>query len=160
GAVLLAGAIGAGVWELTRGSSAAPEGSAVALFRSGQPAARVPLERTPSQIAAGTGSVWGTDADDGTGSRIDAQRRRGVAAAALGSTPTAEAFGAGALWLANGRVSSPGSQLIGEAFPDSVSRLDADSGVVTLTRRLPRRGVSYSPVRGTGALAVTDGAVW
>src|SRR5438477_117136 len=73
--------------------------------------------------------------------------------------PPAVSFGAGALWVANG-LGSLGSQLAGVTYPASVSRLDAASAVVTLTRRLSGTAVTYSTPTGASPLAATDHAVW
>jgi YVTN family beta-propeller protein len=163
GAVVLAGALGALAWQLTGGSSrpAAPTGSALVAVdpAGGGVDARIGVSGTPTSVAAGKGAVWLASAGEQSVSRVDPKGRRVVAIVRTGTTPTDIAIGAGAVWLVNGGVTK-GSGLVSESYPDSVSRLDPGSGVVTRTVVLPRRSVDFERSVAASALAVTSGAVW
>jgi YVTN family beta-propeller protein len=137
----------------------------------------ITVGNTPSAIAYGEGAVWVTNADDGTLSKLDPASgdvvqtlpvdapARGIAVGAgvvwltdpvgnalvrldartttvtrvnVGSGPTAVAFGGGAVWVANN-------------LDGTVSRINADSGVLTNTVQ-----VGVAP----NGIAVTPDAVW
>ncbi|MFL5913550.1 MAG: BTAD domain-containing putative transcriptional regulator [Gaiellaceae bacterium] len=166
GAIVLAGAIAAAGWQLGLGSggpAAASGGNSVVGIdpATGRVVARIAVGKTPTSIVAAAGSVWATSSDEETVTRIDAPRRRIVAISRLGADPLDLAIGGGALWLVNGRAGA-GSGFVNGAYPDSVSRLDPRSSVVTQTIVLPRAQLDASSSRPAGAslLAMADGAVW
>jgi YVTN family beta-propeller protein len=93
----------------------------------------------PSAIAAGAGSIWVTDSDDNTVTRLDPESEGAViGTTSVGQGPNALAVGAGAVWVANTQ-------------DDTVSRIDPRGGTVTDTIPVGRRP--------TG-VAVGEGAVW
>lgn len=159
GAVVLAVAVVAAVVQVVRdGSSPAASGGLGVLDpRTGELLTTVALGRAPAAVAVGDESVWVIDADDRTVSQIDTDDRTLVRTFATASTPTDIAAGAGAIWIGNAaREARFGG------FPESVSRLDPESGVVDATIPLPQP--DSSSFLGGGFerqhLAVTDAAVW
>jgi YVTN family beta-propeller protein len=88
-------------------------------------------------LAVGGGAVWLTDPVGNMLVRLD-MRTNAVTRVNVGSGPTAVAFGDGALWVANN-------------LDGTVSRVDADRGVVTDTVQ-----VGVAP----NGIAVTPDAVW
>jgi YVTN family beta-propeller protein len=101
--------------------------------------ARTSVGNDPSAIAAGAGSVWVTDSDDNTVTRLDpASEGAVIGTTSVGQGPAAVAVGAGAVWVANTQ-------------DNTVSRIDPRTGTVTHTIRVGRRP--------TG-VAVGEGAVW
>jgi YVTN family beta-propeller protein len=62
--------------------------------------AQVPLETPADSIATGAGSVWVSNALEGTVSRIDTHTLA-VRTIDVGGSPVGLAFGAGSLWVAN-----------------------------------------------------------
>jgi YVTN family beta-propeller protein len=101
--------------------------------------ARTSVGNDPSAIATGAGSVWITDSDDNTVTRLDpASDGAVIGTTSVGQGPAALAVGAGAVWVANTRA-------------DTVTRIDARTGTVTHTIPVGRRP--------TG-VAVGEGAVW
>ncbi len=165
-ALVFAAAVGAAIFQLARdGGGAATRGSERAIDRSGlgvldprtgELLDNIPLGTAPSTVAVGDGDVWVLDADDRTVSRIDPEERRVIRTFSTASTPTDVAAGAGAVWIGNG-ARGFGS------FPVSVSRVDAESGVVEETVPLPGTG-GKSYFHGGGEtrrfIAVTGDAVW
>ena len=98
--------------------------------------AEAPVGSSPWGVAVGQGSVWVTDYNDGTVSRID-PATRAVEPIQVESTPTGIAVGADAVWVAN-------------SYSGTVSRIDpADNRVVSI-----RVG------NGASGVAVGDGSVW
>jgi DNA-binding SARP family transcriptional activator/ABC-type branched-subunit amino acid transport system substrate-binding protein len=168
GALVLATAIVAAVFQLVREGGAEPvvgdarEGPGAGALdpRTGALLASIPLGTAPSTIAVGEGSVWVLDANDRTISRIDPTERARVRTFSTASTPTDLAVGADAIWIGNafreGGFASTN-------FPQSISRLDPQSGVVDKTIPLPRAdaGVYF---QGGGFsqqhIAATRAAVW
>jgi branched-chain amino acid transport system substrate-binding protein len=138
---------------------AAP-GARVLDSRTGHVRANISLGTAPSTIAVGGGSVWVLDADDKTISEIDATGRRRLRTFSTSSTPTDLAFGADALWVGN---AFRGLEFAGTNYPQSVSRVDPESGVVDETIALPRAG-AHQYFQGGGFsqqhIAATDSAVW
>ena len=85
--------------------------------------ARTSVGNDPSAIAAGAGSVWVTDSDDNTVTRLDpASEGAVIGTTSVGQGPTALAVGAGAVWVANTQ-------------DDTVSRIDPRTGTVTAHHR-------------------------
>jgi YVTN family beta-propeller protein len=93
----------------------------------------------PSGVAVGEGSVWVTNMDDGTVSRIDPVTNT-ARVIKVGSSPVAIADGEGSIWVVN-RLSH------------SVSRIDPGSNKVTATVDLNVAGFPST-------IAVGEGAVW
>jgi DNA-binding SARP family transcriptional activator/ABC-type branched-subunit amino acid transport system substrate-binding protein len=166
-ALVLAAAVVAAVFQLVREGGAEPAGEeqaetpgAKALdVRSGAELTSVPLGSSPSSIAVGEGAIWAIDAEDGTVSRIDPRTRTRERTFSTASTPTDVAVGAGAVWVGNafrGRRSRG-------VFPESVSRLDPETGVVDATITLPGAD-AHQYFQGGGfnqqRIAVTPTAVW
>lgn len=156
--VLLAGEEDPGAAPDRAGVESERAGAYVLDPATGAVRASIALGRTPAQIAIGEGAVWALDADDRTISRIASRARARVRTFSTASTPTYVAAGAGGLWIGN---ASPSARF--GSFPTSVSRLDAESGMVDATIRLPG-GRSGSYFHGGGLaqarIAVTAGAVW
>jgi peptide/nickel transport system substrate-binding protein len=101
--------------------------------------AKISVGNSPSAIATGAGSVWVTDDDDNTVTRLDpASDGAVIGTTSVGQAPTALAVGAGAVWVAN-------------TEDDTVSRINPRTATVTDTIRVGRRP--------TG-VAVGEGAVW
>jgi YVTN family beta-propeller protein len=98
----------------------------------------VPLDTSPSALAAGDGSVWVANYNAGTVSRIDPVSRSVIQTIAVGTTPAGVAAGAGAVWVVNN-------------YGQSVSRIDP-----VVNRVVQTIAVGNAP---TGA-AVADGSVW
>jgi DNA-binding SARP family transcriptional activator/ABC-type branched-subunit amino acid transport system substrate-binding protein/DNA-binding beta-propeller fold protein YncE len=171
GVFVLAAGIAAAVLQPLRDESATPVGSGgeaveapgarVLDSRTGHLRANIPLGTAPSSIAVGGGSVWVLDADDKTISRIDPTERRRLRTFSTSSTPTDLAFGANALWIGNAFRES--HLFAGTNYPESVSRVDPQSGVVDETIVLPRAGAGQY-FQGGGFsqqhIAATDSAVW
>ena len=107
GALVLAAAVGAAVFQSTRGGEQVEAARAVALDpESGDVVASVPLGTAPGTVAIGEGSVWVLDSDDKTISQIDPDSRKVVRTFSTSSTPTDIAVGAGAVWVGNADASA------------------------------------------------------
>jgi peptide/nickel transport system substrate-binding protein len=92
---------------------------------------------SPLRVAVGQGSVWVTNYNDGTVSRIY-PATHAVVPIQVGSTPTGIAVGADAVWVAN-------------SYSGTVSRIDpADDRVVG----------TITVGNGPSGVAVGDGSVW
>jgi branched-chain amino acid transport system substrate-binding protein len=161
GALILAAAVAAAVFQLVRnGSGEAIEGPGVGVLdpKTGELLATIPFGTAPSSIAVGEGSVWVLDADDRTVSQIDPKERAVVRTFSTGSTPTDLAVGAGGIWMGNGVRHER------TALPESVSRFDPESAVVDETIPLHRASDVALTLVGHASLrphlAVTDTAVW
>ena len=63
--------------------------------------AAVPVGNGPTSVAIGYGSVWVTNAQDGSVSRIDPRTRVVVQRIDVGGDPSGIAVGAGGVWVAN-----------------------------------------------------------
>jgi DNA-binding beta-propeller fold protein YncE len=138
GALVLAIAAGAGLQRALGGDERVEAAGALALDpASGDVVARVALGTAPSAVAVGEGSVWVVDADDRTVSQIDAETRTLVRTFSTSATPTDVAVGAGSVWIGN----APSR---GNLLPTSITRLDAETGLVV----------------DTIDLAIGAGAVW
>jgi DNA-binding SARP family transcriptional activator/ABC-type branched-subunit amino acid transport system substrate-binding protein/DNA-binding beta-propeller fold protein YncE len=139
----------------TRGKAG---GFALALDpESGDVVARVPLGTAPSALAVGEGSVWVVDADDRTVSQIDATTRTLVRTFSTSGTPTDVAVGAGSVWVGN----APSE---GNLLPTSITRLDAETGLVVDTIDLGARprGHLFAVLAGFSRqhIAAAEDAVW
>lgn len=110
----------------------------------------------PTSIAAGAGYVWVLNADDQTISRIQ-PRTGSVRTIAVGSIPKDIAAGEGALWVGAQDASSHPSTMT------TLLRIDARSGVVTRTIKLPHVGpivTGFGSSAGGQTIAVAHGSVW
>jgi DNA-binding SARP family transcriptional activator/ABC-type branched-subunit amino acid transport system substrate-binding protein/DNA-binding beta-propeller fold protein YncE len=158
GALVLAIAAGAALQRGLGGDEELEAAGALALDPdSGEVIERVPLGTAPSALALGEGSVWVVDADDRTVSQIDLQTRTLVRTFSTSATPTDVAVGAGSLWIGN--APSTGSLL-----PTSITRLDAETGLVVDTIELgtPPAGHLYGVIAGFSRqhIAAAEDAVW
>ena len=140
------------------GSTAiAGEGTVVGIDAgSGEVVRRIPAGRTPSALAVGDGALWLVDADARTVLRI-VPSSRVIETLATGATPTDIAFGAGSVWVANGRP-LPDTQFIGPVAT-AVARLDPTTRTERTSVGLARKGGSTSNLVDNH-LAVSDGALW
>ena len=159
GALVLAVAIGAAIYQGTRDEETIAAAGALALDpETGEVLESVALGSAPGTVAIGEGSVWVLDADDKTISQIDTESREVVRTFSTSSTPTDIAVGAGAVWVGN----AGGPEQDG-LLPQSVSRLDPESGLVEATIELPPApgGQVYGAFAAGGRrLAVSPDAVW
>jgi len=148
---------GAAIARATQGDAETGSAGAAALDpETGAILGSVALGTAPGTVAIGEGSVWVIDADDKTISQIDPETREVVRTFSTSSTPTDIAAGEGAVWIGNlGK---------GNLLPESVSRIDPESGVIIDTVDLGRapRGIVYGVFAGPSArrLAVSPDAVW
>jgi DNA-binding SARP family transcriptional activator/ABC-type branched-subunit amino acid transport system substrate-binding protein/streptogramin lyase len=158
GALLLAIAAGAALQRGLGGDEEVQAAGALALDpASGDVVARVPLGTAPSAVAVGGGSVWAVDADDRTVSQIDAETRTLVRTFSTSGTPTDVAVGAGSVWIGN----APSA---GNLLPTSITRLDAETGLVvdTIDLGAPPAGHLWSLIAGLSRqhIAAAEDAVW
>jgi ABC-type branched-subunit amino acid transport system substrate-binding protein len=138
GVLVLAAVIGAAAFLLTRDAEGIrAAGAAVLDPETGELRETVPLGTAPSNVAVGAGSAWIVDADDRTIWQLDAKTHDVRRTFSPTSLPTDVAAGHGALWVANAH--RPGiAEGIRSLFPESISRLDTESGEVDATIELPR----------------------
>ena len=108
------------------------EGTVVGIdAESGEIVRRIPAGRTPSALAVGDGALWLVDADARTVLRI-VPSSRVVETLATGATPTDIAFGAGSVWVANGRrlqdtqFIGPVATAVAQPRSDDAHRADRD----------------------------------
>lgn len=92
---------------------------------------------SPAGAAAGGGSVWVSNADDGTLTRIDARTNQVVARVRVGATPAGVALAGGFAWVVNN----------GEG---TVSQVDTASNRVVA--RIPVTPHAYDLTAGAGAV--------
>jgi YVTN family beta-propeller protein len=180
--VLVAAAAGA-IALLTRSSEPSLDGvdeNAIGIVqpKTGRITGEVVLDRTPSHVAAGAGSVWAVSPKRQSVSRIDPTTGRVVQTIGVGSGPSGLAYEAGALWVANsldGTVSriDPGTDAVVENIPvgnvplavaagfGSVwVTIAGDRSVVRLDARTGRRIASIRTGDVGRGIAVGGGAVW
>jgi len=105
----------------------------------------VPVGRRPVAVATGHGSVWVANADDGTVSRINPERREVTRTIGIGAPAIDLAVAGDAVWVANG---SDGT----------VSRIDPSVDAVVETIDL--RGSSELAWNPTYAVDADDDSVW
>jgi YVTN family beta-propeller protein len=109
------------------GETGAVEGDALVLVgRNGKLGATVPLGTSPTQVAAGFGSLWATSSDGQTVAQIDPERHVVRDTIRVGSGPSGIAVGSGAVWVAN-------------ALSGTISRIDPGTGDVVQTIPLGAR---------------------
>ena len=138
----------------------------------------VPVGNGPTSVAIGFGSVWVTNAQDGSVSRIDPRTRVVVQRIDVGGDPSGIAVGAGGVWVANSLDATvsridPHTNRVVQTIPVGVTptAVAVDGGAVwvtsaaehTVTRIDAATGDPGKPIR-TGALgrgiAVGGGSVW
>jgi YVTN family beta-propeller protein len=143
-------------------------------------AAAIPMRAPPGEIAVGEGSIWVSNADEGTVSRIDAKSRTVVQTIDVGNGPAGIAVGSGFVWVANsldgtvsridprqrgGRAQQTirvGNQPVGVAAGEGAVWV-ANTADKTLSRIDPetgRPGRPISAVDGADVLAVGRSGVW
>jgi peptide/nickel transport system substrate-binding protein len=101
--------------------------------------ADVPLGSSPSSMAAGDGSLWVSNYNDNTVSRINPATHALMQTIPVDSTPSGIAFGDGDVWVAN-------------TFSGTLSRIDP-----TVDRVV---GPPIAVGNGPSGVAVSDGSVW
>jgi YVTN family beta-propeller protein len=150
GILLLACAIAAAVFELTRGTRTAtsvpPNSVGVIDPRTNQLTRDVPVGDTPSAVATGGGSVWVVNANEQTLSRIDARAR--TEARTIGSIvdPTGIAYGRGAVWVATAS--------------NTLLVVDPELNAVVKRIRLPATRGLLAGATLTESVAADDSSVW
>jgi DNA-binding SARP family transcriptional activator len=122
-----------------------PDSVAVIDPQSSRVVGHVLVGRRPVAVAIGHGSVWVANADDGTVSRIDLDRREVIRTIGIGAPAIDLAVATDAVWVANG---SDGT----------VSRIDPSADVVVETIDL--RGSSDVVWNPIYAVAADDDSVW
>ena len=132
-----------GLGGTSASTSAADSSQVVGLnLDSGSVLRAVPLDDAPAAMAAGNGSLWLADPNDGTVSRLDFAGTSVVDRVPVGGSPGALAIGGGSVWVA----SVPG---------EKVTRIDPSTGRVTQTIRLGGARASALAF-GTGGLWIAD----
>src|SRR6266536_3521954 len=137
----------------------------------------VQLDGTPSQVAAGAGSIWAVSQNRQSVSRIDPKIGQLVQTIGVGHGANGIAYGGGAVWVANSQDGTvwhidPGTNGVVEKIPvgnvpiavaagfGSIwVTISGDRAVVRLDARSGRRHVIRTGDVGRG-IAVGDGAVW
>jgi streptogramin lyase len=187
--VLIAAAAVAAVVLLTRGggSPLRLRVNAVGAIdpKTNKLVAAIPVGHNPESIAAGGGSIWVANVDDGTVTRIDGRSRKVVETfGGFRGTPRAIAFGNGAIWLTTGedrlfRIDPANDHITAvplhwhsgfhSVLPEGLG-VAAGYGAVWLSstdlgeilRVDPSSGrvVVIEDSRGIGSLALGNGAVW
>src|SRR6266540_2589491 len=179
-AVILAVVLAVFVFGGGGGALASVDANAVGLLTASgsKIAGEVEVGASPAGVAAGDGSIWVTNFDDQTISRVDSDTRVVTQTIQVGSGPSGVAYGGGSVWIANnldGTVSridpkanrvvqvlkvgyGPNGVATGErsvwvanTAERTVSRIDPTSGKVTAT-------ISVSA--GATDLAVGNGSIW
>lgn len=84
-----------------RGRSSATTSVRIAVVLPPPPTPAVAVGGGPVNVASGAGSVWASNSNDGTISRIDAATAKVTATIAIGGSPTGIAFGDGSVWVGN-----------------------------------------------------------
>jgi DNA-binding SARP family transcriptional activator/ABC-type branched-subunit amino acid transport system substrate-binding protein/streptogramin lyase len=136
GAVILAIAVAAAAYQTTRGGAEPVIAAGVVALdpASGKVHDRIALGTAPSRVAVGNGAIWVLDADDRTISRIDSETRA-VRTFSTSATPTDVAVSDGAVWIGNAPT-DPRSGASNDWLPESISRLDPETGQVIETIEL------------------------
>ena len=157
-----------------------PTGNLLALVSPGDGALRatVPLRAPPTDVAAGSGSVWVAEADAGLVVRVDPTQRAVTATIPVGTHPSRIVTAPGQIWVldsADQTLSRIDPQtdtvpqtialrgLPGDVLASAGSLWVADRGDGTVLRLDPSTGRTRSVVRTGGepsGLAAADGAVW
>ena len=140
--------------------------------------ATVPLSAPPTDVAAGFGSLWVSEADAGLVVRVDQNRRAVLATIPVGTQPSRIIAAGGQVWVldpVNRTVSSidPATNTVTQTFavgndPSDLALSDGSLWVTnrsagTVVRLDPSTGLSQEVVKTGGdpsGLATTAGAVW
>jgi YVTN family beta-propeller protein len=147
GAAVAAVIASVGIWVmLGTGGTGAPNDLATSsrLVRLGPGASShdVELESAPAAMAAGDGSIWLAEPNEGSVTRVDLETGATTDRVPIGASPSAIAIGGGSVWAA----SVPG---------DTVTRIDPASG--TVTQRIPLGGARAAALAwGGSALWIAD----
>ena len=166
------------------GSSARRQGSlngqVLALISAGDRSvtATVPLGAPPTDLAAGFGSIWVTEAGAGAVVRIDEARRTVLATIPAGTRPSRIIAARGQIWVLDSvdhtlSAIDPNTDSVAQTIalgsdPSDMVLSDsslwvANRGDGTVTRLDPRTGLTQQVVRTGGdpsGLATGAGAVW
>jgi YVTN family beta-propeller protein len=161
-----------------RGASAEVSANAVGIFNAdtGRPTGEIPVGQSPSAATVGSGSIWVTNADGHTVSRIDSAKHSLVQTIRVGAGPSGITTGAGAVWVTNsldGTVSriDPGTNVTVQTIDVGTEPLGivyaagsvwvANTGDATITRIDPESGkpLKTLPVAAT-ELAFGAGTLW
>jgi YVTN family beta-propeller protein len=155
-------------------------GDLLALISPGDGAVRatVPLQAPPTDVAAGSGSLWATEADAGLVVRVDPERRAVAAAIPVGTQPSRVVAAGGQVWVLDradrtlSRI-DPQTDTVAQTITLGGQPSDvllsagmlwvASRGDGTVLRIDPGTGRIEGVVRTGGdpsGLAAADGAVW
>jgi DNA-binding SARP family transcriptional activator/DNA-binding beta-propeller fold protein YncE len=127
--------------------------------------ADLPIGRSPSDVAAGGGSIWVLDANDQTVSQINPRNRSVVQTFGAGAAPSRLGFGDGSVWVGSS-AGLPARDKVDEGFSlGTVIRIDPQTStlpreVIKLPTRPVEDGFLIANPSGAGDLAVGPGAVW
>ncbi len=188
GALLLAAAIAAVVAVINRGSTAAAPtpNSVVAIdARTDRVVGRIPVGARPGGIAFGSGSLWVSNLDDRTVSRVDPGALRTARTFSIGDIPTGVATSPDEVWVASADENAPRVTVgridprfdvvrptarIGNVVPGGSADVAANGNTVwvapstgELARLDPATGrvvQRVDPNASPAAIAIGDGAVW
>jgi peptide/nickel transport system substrate-binding protein len=140
----------------------------------------IPVGAAPGGIAVGEGSIWVSNTDEGTVSRIDRERREVVQVIPVGNGPAGIAVAGGFVWVANsldGTVSRIDPRVAGGRELQKIRVGNQPTGVAaghgsvwvanvadkTLSRIEPETGEAAGPISagaGVDVLAVGPSGVW
>ena len=179
GAILVAATMGPeGERTLQLGRSLAGDGVVLVSPADGAIRATVALRSAPSDMAAGFGSLWVTEALTGDVVRIDPSAHRIAATIPLGARPSRMVAGGGAVWVLDpvGRTVSaidPATDTVAQTVTVAVGASDVafDAGSLwvldrrdgTVSRLDPGTGLRRATVRIGGhpsSLTTVDGDIW
>jgi peptide/nickel transport system substrate-binding protein len=134
-----------GIWVIlgTGGTGASNDvATSSKLVRLGSGAHAVQLDSAPAALAAGDGSIWLAEPNEGRVTRVDLETGSASDRVPIGGTPSAIAIGGGSVWAA----SVPG---------ETLTRIDPASG--TVTERIDLGGARASALAwGGSALWIAD----
>ena len=142
--------------------------------------AAIPVGAAPAGIAVGEGSIWVSNTDEGTVSRIDRERQEVVQVIPVGNGPAGIAVSGGFVWVANsldGTVSRIDPRVAGGRELEKIDVGNQPTGVAagygsvwvanvadkTLSRIDPETGKAAGPIgagAGVDVLAVGPTGVW
>jgi YVTN family beta-propeller protein len=142
GAVWVAAMSGGGT--IRRGKHIDGLGSVVRIDPRGNRTRIIPTGEETQRVVVGFGSVWATNTQDGTVSRIDPRTNRVVNTIHVAPCPIGITAGAGAVWVGHCNVTDPSLQ-------STVTEIDPSSN-----RQVAQVAVGDEP----SSLAVVRGLVW
>jgi peptide/nickel transport system substrate-binding protein len=120
------------------GSEIAPNSVGVVDLSSGELSDTIPMPSRPGEITSGNGSLWVTNPDAETVTRIDGVSKAAINTIPVGGAPAGIVAGEGAIWVV-------------ESGGPSVSRISPETNTIVDT--IP---VGNGPV----GVAVGEGAIW